>query len=111
VAVAACARFFLVPLLRALLGRPPEPWLTARVEQPVRARAGLQFFGKARARVGADGQLTVALLPGQESFRVAPLVTANCWLMLPADAAEVPAGGSASIVPLDPGGDWLAGTG
>jgi molybdopterin molybdotransferase len=111
VAVAACARFFLVPLLRALLGRPPEPWLTARVEQPVRARAGLHFFGKARARVGADGQLAVALLPGQESFRVAPLVAANCWLILPADAAEVPAGGSAAIVPLDPGGDWLAGVG
>lgn len=111
VAVAACARFFLVPLLRALLGRPPEAWLTARVEEPVRARAGLHFFGKARARVGADGQLTVALLPGQESFRVAPLVAANCWLVLPADAAGVPAGGSVSIVPLDPGGDWLAGSG
>jgi molybdopterin molybdotransferase len=111
VAVAACARFFLVPLLRALLGRPPEGWLTARVEQPVRARAGLHFFGKARARVAADGQLTVALLPGQESFRVAPLVAANCWLVLPADAAELPAGGLAAIVPLDPGGDWLPGAG
>lgn len=110
VAVAACARFFLVPLLRALLGRPPEAWLRARVEQAVRVRAGLQFFGKARARVGADGQLVVALLPGQESFRVAPLVAANCWLILPGDAAEVAAGGTVSMVPLDPAADWLAGT-
>lgn len=108
VAVAACARFFLVPLLRALLGRPPEAWLTARVEQPVRARAGLHFFGKARARVGADGQLAVTLLPGQESFKVAPLVAANCWLVLPAAAPDVPVGGLAAIVPLDPGADWLA---
>jgi molybdopterin molybdotransferase len=107
VAVAACARFFLVPLLRALLGQAPEAPLTARVEQPVRARAGLHFFGKARASVGPDGQLAVALLPGQESFRVAPLVAANCWLILPADAPGVPAGGRAAIVPLEPGGDWL----
>jgi molybdopterin molybdotransferase len=107
VAVAAGARFFLVPLLRALLGRRPEPWLAARVEQAVRARPGLHFFGKARARVDSNGALRVTLLRGQESFRVAPLVAANCWLVLPADAPEVAAGGLARIVPLSPGGDWL----
>jgi molybdopterin molybdotransferase len=107
VAVAAGARFFLVPLLRALLGRGPEPWLPARVEQAVRARPGLHFFGKARARVGSDGTLWVTLLPGQESFRVAPLVAANCWLVLPAGAPDMAAGGTAHIVPMAPQCDWL----
>jgi molybdopterin molybdotransferase len=107
VAVAAGARFFLVPLLRALLGRGPESWLPARVDAPVRARPGLHFFGKARARIDSEGTLRVALLPGQESFRVAPLVAANCWLILPADAPDVAAGDSVRIVPLAPDADWL----
>lgn len=108
VAVAVGARFFLVPLLRALLGQPPEARLTARARSDLRARGGLTFFGKARAATGADGILTVTLLPGQESFRVAPLVAANCWVILPPEPAVCRAGDAVSIVPLDPAGDWLA---
>jgi molybdopterin molybdotransferase len=108
VAVAATARFFLVPLLRALLGQPAEPVLHARSAAALRSRGDLTFFGKARVTVGPDGTLAVALLPGQESFRVAPLVAANAWVVVPPEPAVVAAGDPVPVVPLDPGADWLA---
>jgi molybdopterin molybdotransferase len=108
VAVAATARFFLVPLLRALLGQPAEPVIHARSLAALRARGELTFFGKARVTAAPDGGLTVALLPGQESFRVAPLVAANAWVVVPPEPAAVAAGDPVAVVPLDPGGDWLA---
>jgi molybdopterin molybdotransferase len=48
--------------------------------------------------------LRVAVLPGQESFKIRPLLDANCWAIVPADAASVAAGDLVSLAPLGPGG-------
>jgi molybdopterin molybdotransferase len=111
VAVAVGARFFLVPLLRALLGRPPEVLLHALATTEIRSRGGLWFFGKARVRASPTGQLQVDLLPGQESFRVAPLVAANAWVVVPPAPGLVAAGEAVVVAPLAPAGDWLTGSG
>jgi molybdopterin molybdotransferase len=51
----------------------------------------------------AEGQLEVELLPGQESFKISPLMTTNCWLIADEDTSEVAAGSLVKIAPLYPG--------
>jgi molybdopterin molybdotransferase len=37
------------------------------------------------------------VLPGQESFKIRPLLDANCWAIIPADAESVAAGSPVHI--------------
>lgn len=101
-AVAVGMRFFVIPALRALLGLPPEVPTPAVTAAAVRGRGNLHFFAKALAAVDASGQRRVQLLPGQESFRIAPLLRADCWAIVPAGVAEIPAGGLLQTLPLYP---------
>jgi molybdopterin molybdotransferase len=103
VAVAVGWRFFGVPLLRRLLGQAPEEWLPARVSADLRRRPDLTFFAKAYAWVDQEALLRVAVLPGQESFKVRPLVRANCWAIAEADAATLQAGAILPVLPAVPG--------
>ena len=103
IAVAVGLRFFVIPALRKLQGLPEEQYLRARLKAPVRKKQGLQFFGKAQAMSNAEGQLEVELLPGQESFKISPLMTTNCWLIADEDTSEVAAGSLVKIAPLYPG--------
>ncbi|UCG71352.1 MAG: molybdopterin molybdotransferase MoeA [Chromatiales bacterium] len=102
VAVAVGLRFFVAPALRVLRGLAPEQALPARSSHAIRKRPDLRFFGKASATVSAAGQLEVALLPGQESFRVRPLLAANCWAIVAEDRDEVAPGELIEIAPLYP---------
>lgn len=101
-AVAVGLRFFVLPAVRALMGKSPERMLAARVAQAVRARAALTFFAKAHARVLPDATLSVTLLPGQESFRISPLLRANCWAVVPAGVPDVAPGDLLQVAPLWP---------
>lgn len=102
-AVAVGLRFFVVPALRALAGRGPEPRLRARALAAIHSRAGLTFFAKARAQLDPQATLGVSALPGQESFRIAPLLAANCWAILDAQRGGVAAGELLEVAPLVPG--------
>lgn len=106
VAVAVGFRFFVVPALRALGGLPPEATVTATCTTPLRARGDVRFFAKARASVTAAGRLEVAVLPGQESFRIAPLVASNAWAVLPEGQPALEPGEAVEIVSQHPGGCW-----
>lgn len=101
-AVAVGMRFFVIPALRALQGlaaERPEPAVTV---EPVRSRGSLRFFAKAFADLDTAGQRRVRLLQGQESFKIAPLLQANCWAIVPEGVAEIPAGGVLHTLPLYP---------
>jgi molybdopterin molybdotransferase len=102
VAVAVGLRFFVAPALRALRGLAPERLLPAVSSSVTRKRANLRFFGKAVATVGATGRLEVELLPGQESFKVRPLLAANCWAVVPEGPEEVASGQLIEVAPLHP---------
>jgi molybdopterin molybdotransferase len=104
VAVAVGLRFFVAPALRALRGLAPEQLLAARTTRPIGKRAGLRFFGKANAQLSDSGQLQVSLLPGQESFRIRPLLKANCWAVVTEGLEQVPAGDVIQVAPLYPTG-------
>lgn len=106
IAVAVGFRFFVVPALRALRGLPAETTVTATCTTPLRARGDVRFFAKASASVTAAGRLEVAVLPGQESFRIAPLVASNAWAVLPEGRPALEPEDTVEIVSQHPGGCW-----
>lgn len=102
IAVAVGLRFFVVPALRRLRGLTIETYATARLVDNHHKKPGLRFFAKAHATTDADGMLRVEILPGQESFKISPLMQANCWLIAGADQASLPADSPQTIAFLYP---------
>ena len=101
-AVAVGMRFFVIPALRAMQGLPPEIPLPARTTEAVRGRGALRFFAKACVDVNPLGLRLLRMLPGQESFRIAPLLNANCWAIVPEGEAAIEAGSVLATLPLHP---------
>ncbi|CCF70290.1 molybdenum cofactor synthesis domain protein [Xanthomonas citri pv. punicae str. LMG 859] len=81
-ASAAGLRFFVEPALRGLLGMPVERGLRVALEAPMQARPLWRQHLRARLLCSVAGELSVQILPQQESFRVAPLLQANVWAVL-----------------------------
>jgi molybdopterin molybdotransferase len=92
VAVAVGMRFLVTPALRALQGLTPEAPVPARLRSVVRGRGALRFFAKAHIEAAGDGSSWVEMLAGQESFRIAPLLRANCWAVVPEGVEALAAG-------------------
>jgi len=98
-----CARVFLVPLLRALLGEP------AHDARPLEARAGValepngprQHYMRATTAAGGDGLPVVMPVRSQDSSLLAPLAQADCLLIRPPHAPIAPEGALVPILPLD----------
>lgn len=89
---ASCAvglRFFVEPVLRAMLGMPAEHPLRLPLGESAWRRPGLRTHLHARLACDAHGQLAVHPLPRQESFRLRPFLASQAWLVLPpAEAGE-----------------------
>jgi len=98
-----CARLFLVPLLRALLGMPFEESapLKARTAVELEANGAREHYMRARHSRGEDGLPLVNPVRSQDSSLLSPLAEADCLLVRAAGAPAVPAGGLVSILPLD----------
>jgi molybdopterin molybdotransferase len=104
VSALVCARLFLVPLLRALLGLSPEgdgAQLKARSAVALEANGAREHYMRATARRGDDGLALVTPVRSQDSSLLSPLAEADCLLVRPAGAPPVPAGGLVPILPLD----------
>lgn len=106
VATAVGFRFFVVPVLRAMLGMAQETSLRVPLSTATHGRAGLRHFLKARLQHTEASGLQLTLLPGQESFRMAPLLQANAWAILDEAGGERPAGTWVEAVPRDAVGGW-----
>lgn len=104
VSAAVGLRFFVSAALRALQGLPPETPLRLPLRAGWSKKPGLRLFAKARVALDAGGTATVEVLQGQESFRLAPLLRANAWAVLPEDAASLDAGEMVDAYPLGPEG-------
>lgn len=94
-------RFFVEPALRALLGLSPEQPLLLPLAADAGKKPGLQFFLKARVALDACVGLQVEVMSGQESFRIKPLLAANAWAVLDAEADTLPAGTPVPVFGLD----------
>jgi molybdopterin molybdotransferase len=78
----------------------PERALHLPLLAPFRKRVPLRMHLKARVVVDARGTLGVDLLGGQESFRIRPLLDANAWAVVPAEADALDAGAAVEVVGL-----------
>ncbi|MFI5347876.1 MAG: gephyrin-like molybdotransferase Glp [Elusimicrobiota bacterium] len=89
-------RFFVEPCLRELLGRPHEVPYRSRLERNVDKPEGLRCFFKARR----TDTVSIDILPGQASFQIHSLLSADCWAVLPEAGTTVQAGTEIDIFPL-----------
>ena len=99
-------RFFVQAALRRMLGQVDEQPLQLPLASPVRKKPGFTVFHKAAAACDDGARLRVRSLPGQESFRLRPLLEANAWLQLPEAAEDLPAGAPVAAWPLSATGGW-----
>lgn len=104
------ARFFVDAALRAMSGRSAETPVMLPLADEVRKKAGFCMIQKAVCSLALDGRLSVRALKGQESFKTAPLLLADAWLLLPEDAEMLAAGSLVPVFPLRPSaGGFLQG--
>ncbi len=82
VSTAVGLRFFVIPFLRHLFGLPAEKPVMARLTHTSKKKNGLQFFLKGNLSVNDEGICQATILPGQESFKIHPLLIANGWISL-----------------------------
>ncbi len=107
VATTAGLRFFVQPCMRVMMGMGEEKPISAKAMTPFKKREGLRMFLKARAESWEDGLLTVDLLDGQESFKVSPFLSMNCWAVAPENVEEIKAGDIVDVYPLYPHSGFL----
>lgn len=85
-------RFFVEPVIRRMLGLPPEADIRLPLAAAYTKRVPLRMHLKARVRLDADARAVVDILGGQESFRIRPLLEANAWAVIDADCDALEAG-------------------
>jgi molybdopterin molybdotransferase len=85
-------RFFVNAAIRAMQQRPPEAPQMAQLQHFVNKKPDWCLIHKARIAVSGQAVLQLSVLPGQESFRIAPFVQANAWVVLPEAADRLEAG-------------------
>lgn len=71
-------RFFTSFLLNSLQNLAPEQTIKAKLASDNKKPHGFKMFNKAFAKL-ENGEVKVTILQGQESFKIKPMLTANCW--------------------------------
>ena len=98
-----CARVFLVPLIREMLGLPraEAAAATARLSEPVESNGPRQHYMRATLSHAEDGSHVVRPAHSQDSSLVRTLSDANALLVRPPNAPAVEAGAQVSVLLLD----------
>jgi molybdopterin molybdotransferase len=97
-----CARVFVVPLVRALLGARERSTdrRMARLTHAMQANGPRLYLVRATFETGADGALSVTALPSQDSSLLTALAEATCLIVRPPEAPALDAGAEVEIEPL-----------
>ncbi|HVQ11724.1 MAG TPA: molybdopterin-binding protein, partial [Methyloceanibacter sp.] len=97
-----CARVFLVPMLRCLLGLAAEqPTQDAVLGEAVEANGPREHYMRAVSEWAAAGERVVRPLASQDSSLVADLARADCLIVRSINAPAVPKGSPVQILLLD----------
>lgn len=98
-----CARLFLVPLIRAVLGLSAEPHrpIEARAAKPLAANGPRAHYMRGTSRIGSDGVREVTPVRSQDSSLMSPLAEADCLIVRPIGAPALPAGSAVPVLLLD----------
>jgi molybdopterin molybdotransferase len=102
VAVATCFRFFVTPFIRCLQGvkdeQPSHACLRLSVTKENRTNSSkraiflpthLDFFKHGTLKCLNQGRLEVELSKEQSPAKIAPLLSANCWIHIPPNRGEI----------------------
>ena len=97
-----CSVLFLMPAIRALLGRPDvEPTLLpARLGRDMDANDRREDYMRAALTIDPDGVAVATAFPRQDSSMLRPLSEAECLLVRPAHAPAAKTGDPCIILPL-----------
>ena len=76
---AACFRFFVYPFLSNILNINEENPFKARLKNKFVKKKNFTRFIKGKLTSTNNGNLQIAILQGQESFRLKPFVKSNVW--------------------------------
>ncbi len=97
------ARLFLVPLIHALLGLPPQDdaHAHATLGEPLPANGPRAHYMRGVHRQNATDARAVYPLPNQDSSLLLPLAAADCLIVRPIRAPALPAGATVPILPID----------
>jgi molybdopterin molybdotransferase len=96
VSAAVGLAFFVLPLLDALAGLQKDFVRQGKLSRDYTKKKGMTMFAKAKLE---DGEVNV--LPGQQSFRIAPLLTANGWAVIDAKYETATAGTLVDFLPFE----------
>ncbi|MBI2789037.1 MAG: hypothetical protein HYX59_10180 [Elusimicrobia bacterium] len=86
-------KFFVTPVLRELLGQSEESPIRCRLKNPIDKPEGLRCFYKARRLEDCS----VEILPGQASFQIHSLLSADSWAVLPEEGSHMKAGAEVEV--------------
>lgn len=101
ISAAVGARFFLKPVLDSLRLRGPEaPWRLP-LAGGATTRPGLRHFLRVRLETDPEGGPVARALPLQQSFRIAPLLEAHAWAVIPEETEAVPDGEVVDVFALE----------
>ena len=101
ISTAVGLRFFVQPLIRLLLGMPPENFHYAELRHDFTKKGDLRNFLKARLDSDDHGQTHLTVLEGQQSFKISPLLEMNCWAILGEGQNEIYKDHSVCIAPME----------
>ncbi len=100
VATAVGLRFFVAAALRVMQSQEPEVPIYARAINEFSKKSGLHMVLKGRFDYQEDGSMTVNILDGQESFKVNPFLSMNCWIHVSEEREHISAGEVLEVYPL-----------
>jgi len=93
-------QLFVVPAIDVLSGASPRslPFLEATLSESVKEKSGLTHFLPAQL-AWQDSRPQVRVLRWQGSGDIAALPRSNCFVVIPADHPDIPAGERVSVLP------------
>lgn len=98
-----CARIFLVPLIRAMLGLPDDGLnrMAAHAAVDLGANGDREHYMRATQSVAEDGRILVTPVASQDSSLLGHLAAADCLIVRPVRDPAIRAGERVEIMPLD----------
>lgn len=92
-------RFFVIPLIRRLFNLDREKTIQVQVREQFSKKHKLRQFLKAKFEI-ITAQAVVTISTDQESFKIKPLISSNCWAIAEENTNKLNTGDLISIVPL-----------
>jgi len=94
---------FVLPALRHLMGEPAAATLTIKVPcaQALKKKPGRTDFQRGLLVRNAGGELVVDSTGLQGSHVLSSMSRANCFIVLPAECGDVPAGTLVEVQPFE----------